>query len=122
MPANQVKLLSLWDDLGIPHKPHKQNFGSTLTIIGISVNLNSLTFTLPKQALEELLQEIEDFAIWSEQKHGASWSLRKWQQLAGWMNWAFNVWPLLKPALNRLYPKIAGKDRPLTKIWVNNAV
>jgi hypothetical protein len=29
---------------------------------------------------------------------------------------------LLKPALNRLYPKIAGKDRPLTKVWVNNAV
>ena len=38
------------------------------------------------------------------------------------MNWAFNVWLLLKPALNQLYPKIAGKDRPLTKIWVNNAV
>ena len=32
------------------------------------------------------------------------------------------MFPLLKPALNRLYPKIAGKDRPLTKIWVNNAV
>jgi hypothetical protein len=38
------------------------------------------------------------------------------------MNWAFNVFPLLRPALNRVYPKIAGKDRPLQKIWVNNAV
>jgi hypothetical protein len=122
MPANQVKLLSLWDDLGVPHQPHKQVFGSRLTIIGISVNPNSLTFTLPKQALDELLQEIEDFAVWSVRKHGASWSLRKWQRLAGWMNWGFNVFPLLKPALNRLYPKIAGKDRSLTKIWVNNAV
>jgi len=58
MPVNQVKLLSLWDELGIPHQPHKQLFGMRLTIIGICVNANSLTFTLPKQALDELLQEI----------------------------------------------------------------
>jgi hypothetical protein len=38
------------------------------------------------------------------------------------MNWSFNIFPLLKPTLNCLYPKITGKDRPLTKIWVNNAV
>lgn len=38
------------------------------------------------------------------------------------MNWGFNVFPLLRPSLNRLYPKIAGKDQPLAKIWVNNAV
>jgi len=115
MPTNQVKLLSLWDELGIPHQPHKQLFGPTLTIIGIYVNPNSLTFTLPKQALDELLQEIEDFSTWSEHKHGASWSLQKWQRLAGWMNWSFNVFPLLKPALNRLYLKIVGKDRPLMR-------
>ena len=122
LPANQVKLLSLWDDLGVPHQPHKQIFSSTLTIIGIYVNMNSLTFTLPKQALDELLQEIEDFAVWSEWKHGASWSLWKRQWLASWMYWGLNIFPLLKPALNRLYPKIAGKDWPLTKIWVNNTV
>jgi hypothetical protein len=122
MPANQVKLLSLWDELGIPHQPHKQLFGTSLTLIGIYVNPNGLIFTLPKQALDELLQEIEDFMFWSENKHGASWLLRRWQRLAGWMNWSFNVFPLLKPVLNRLYPKIVGKDCPLTKIWVNNAI
>ena len=122
MPRNQIKLLSLWDELGIPHQPHKQVFGPTLTIIGIYVNPNSLTFTLPKQALDELLQEIEEFTVWSEKKHGASWSLWKWQRLTGWINWSFNIFPLLKPALNCLYPKIAGKDWPLMKIGVNNAV
>jgi hypothetical protein len=45
-----------------------------LTIIGISINPNSMTFTLPKQALDELLQEIKDFTFWSEQKHSTSWS------------------------------------------------
>ena len=58
---NQVKFLSLWDELGIPHQPHKQLFGTGLTIIGIYVNTNNLTFTLPKQAMDELLQVIEDF-------------------------------------------------------------
>ena len=48
MPMNQVKLLSLWYELGISHQPHKQLFGPTLTIIGIYVNPNSLTFTLPQ--------------------------------------------------------------------------
>ena len=64
--VNQVKLLSLWDELGIPHQPHKQLFGTLLTIIGIYVNPNGLIFALPKQALEELLQEIDNFTFWSE--------------------------------------------------------
>ena len=46
MPRDQVILLSLWDELGIPHKPHKQISGSPLTIIGISVDANELSLTL----------------------------------------------------------------------------
>jgi hypothetical protein len=61
MPRNQVKLLSLWDELGVPHEAHKQLSGGRLTIIGIEVNANSLTFTLPKQGLDDLLQELEEF-------------------------------------------------------------
>ena len=123
MPMSQVKLLSLWDELGIPHQPHKQLFGSMLTVIGININPNNLTFTLPKQALKDLLQEIKDFTVWSEDKCGASWTLHKWQQLAGWFNWSFNIFPLLKPALNHLYSKIQGKtDHQQTKVCVNNAV
>jgi hypothetical protein len=122
MPGNQVKLLSLWDELGIPHKHHKQLWGKKLTIIGIQVDPNSLTFCLPEQALTDLLHELAEFTSWSESKHGASWTLRRWQRLVGWMNWGFNVFLLLCPALNRVYPKITGKDQPLTKIWVNNAV
>jgi hypothetical protein len=34
-PNGQALLLQLWDELGIPHKPHKQVSGSSLTIIGI---------------------------------------------------------------------------------------
>lgn len=119
MPRNQAKLLSLWDELGIPHEPHKQLSGGKLTITGIEINANSLTFTLPAQALDDLLSELKAFTARVVKKRGACWTLRRWQRLAGWMNWSFNVFPMIRPALNNLYPKIAGKDQPLMKIWVN---
>ncbi|KAF9010553.1 hypothetical protein BDQ17DRAFT_1387786 [Cyathus striatus] len=39
MPAKQTALLSLWDDLGIPHEERKQIFGSSITIIGFYQSL-----------------------------------------------------------------------------------
>jgi hypothetical protein len=74
------------------------------------------------QALHNLLEELEAFTARLVKRKGASWTLRCWQRLAGWMNWSFNVFPMICPALNNLYPKIAGKDQPLMKIWVNNEV
>lgn len=62
MPTNQVMLLNLWDHLGIPHKEKKQAFGENLTIIGIDVNANNLTLTLPEQNKLELVALLNDFA------------------------------------------------------------
>jgi len=75
MPANQVKLLSLWDKLGIPHEPHKQVFGNRLMIIGIEVNANSLTLMLPAQRLHDLLQELCKFTAWTTEKRGTTQTL-----------------------------------------------
>ena len=122
MPANQTKLLCLWDDLGIPHKPHKQVFGSPLVIIGIEVNPNLMTLTLPKDATERLLEEL---AIWSSKppsNSSGSFKLKHWERLAGWFNWALNVFPLLRPALNNLYAKMSGKQKKEQRIYINNAV
>ena len=47
MPEQQVKLLCLWDKLGIPHEEQKQTWGAPLTIIGIHVNPNKMTLSLP---------------------------------------------------------------------------
>ena len=122
LPANQTKLLCLWDDLGIPHKPHKQVFGSPLVIIGIEVNPNLMTLTLPKDATERLLEEL---AIWSSKppsNSSGSFKLKHWERLAGWFNWALNVFPLLRPALNNLYAKMSGKQKKEQRIYINNAV
>ena len=61
-PAGQTALLELWDDLGIPHKEKKQIFGSTLTIIGISVDADRLLLTLPSENKKELVDHLRDFA------------------------------------------------------------
>jgi len=57
-PQGQVTLMNLWDKLGIPHKEKKQVFGSPLTIIGISVNANELSFKLSEEAKEKLVKEL----------------------------------------------------------------
>ena len=48
--------------------------------------------------------------------------LQKWQWLAGWINWSFNVFPLLQPCLNNFYPKFQVKTDQMRKIWVNNDI
>ena len=123
MPTNQVKLLTLWDRLGIPHKEKKQLFGPNLTIIGIEVDANNLSLTLPEQNKLELIKTLEDFAR-APEKSGVRHSLKEFQHLAGWFNWALNVYPLLKPALSNVYAKMGHSkpDKPLTKLYVNNSI
>ncbi len=58
-PTPQTKLLRLWDELGIPHKESKQLHGETLPIIGILVDPNALSFSLPLVAREQLTMELE---------------------------------------------------------------
>ena len=61
MPEAQVALLNLWTELGIPFKKKKQVYSALLTIIGINIDPNKLTFTLPEKAKSNLLLQIEDF-------------------------------------------------------------
>ena len=97
-------LLLLWDELGIPHKEKKQLFGSPLTIIGISVDANEMSFTLSEEAREKLIEELR---WWT--RRGGKEKLRRWYQMGGWFNWALNIYPFLKPALNNFYPKLKGR-------------
>ena len=86
---NQYRLLCLCDELGIPHKEKKQVSGALLVIIGIEVDPNSLTFTLPAASHNLLLSKIAKFCQWHAKKLRAkatgssSFPLKKWQCLAG---------------------------------------
>ena len=117
-PTPQTRLLRLWDELGIPHKPSKQIFESTLPIIGIVIDPNELTFTLQDATKQRLQEEIADWT----QKAGVKFRLRRWQQLAGWINWALNVCLMARPCLSNIYQKIMGKQDRSKSLWVNNTV
>ena len=110
-PAKQTHLLQLWDELGIPHDKDKQEFGSTLRIIGLEVDPNAMTVTMDVDARNDLTQLISNFAIASRKR-----TLREFQCIAGHMNWAFNVFPLLKPGLSAIYSKTVGKNQDLATI------
>ena len=116
-PRDRVTLLNLWDELGIPHKPHKQINGSPLPVIGITVDANQLSLTLSDEAREALISELRWWC-----KKGRKEKVRKWYQMGGWMNWAFNVYPRVRPALNNFYPKLKGRRDSTSVIWVNNSI
>ena len=90
MPMSQVKILRLWDKINLLHKEKKQVHGSVLTIIGIEVDTNTLTLSMPPDSLKDLIMAITDFIT-----NRRRFLLKEWQCLAGWMNWSFNVFPLL---------------------------
>ena len=122
-PTNQMTLLKLWHELGIPHKEKKQVFGPNLTIIGIDIDADNLVLSLPLENWKELLDYLKTFSR-SPEKSGIKYSLKDFQHLSGWFNWALNVYPLLKPALSNVYAKMthAKPDKPLTKLYVNNLI
>ncbi|KAJ7856964.1 hypothetical protein B0H14DRAFT_3448166 [Mycena olivaceomarginata] len=115
MPSKEVAVLQLWDQLGIPHSKEKQLRGAVLVIIGFLVDVNEMTVTLPSDAKANLILAVEDFIRSPTRKR----SLHDWQQLAGWINWSFNVFPLLRPALCHVYIKIAQKDRVFATVYIN---
>jgi hypothetical protein len=115
MPVKQVAVLELWDHIGLPHSREKQLWGAVLVIIGFLVDVNELTVTLPTNAKDDLILAVEDFIRSLTRKR----SLHDWQQLVGWINWSFNVYPLLHPALCHVYLKILEKENAFATVYIN---
>ncbi|KAJ3925257.1 MAG: hypothetical protein NXY57DRAFT_907303, partial [Lentinula lateritia] len=118
LPTKQARLLTLWDFLGIPHKEKKQLSGSRLPIIGFEVDPNGMSITLPPQSKEDLVTFVQLFVDSPSRRR----KLGEYQSLAGWMNWSFNVFPLLRPSLSNVYDKMKGKTNANASIYLNEAV
>ncbi|PIL36254.1 hypothetical protein GSI_01916 [Ganoderma sinense ZZ0214-1] len=119
IPRDQARLLRLWDDLGLAHDRPKQEHDLRLAWIGFEIDANSSYATLPENARLKLLAALDDFCGPSR---GRRRTLAEFQSLAGYVNWALNVFPLLRPALSNLYHKIADKHERFATIHVNKAV
>jgi hypothetical protein len=122
LPLHQTHLLQLWDELGIPHKERKQVSGSPLTIIGIEVDPNRMTLTLPEPARTRLLDELHFWTAKPPKSSSGSFKLKHWERMTGWFNWSLNVFPHLRPALNNVYAKMGGKKKRDQRVYINNAI
>ncbi|KAI0352122.1 hypothetical protein OH77DRAFT_1386019, partial [Trametes cingulata] len=120
LPTPQARLLTLWDDLWIPHECPKQLADLALPYIGFHVDPNAMTVTLPADAKATLLRSIRDFATVLPGKRRRT--LAEFQAFAGYANWAFNVFPLLRPSLANLYDKMRGKTSRHAGIYINKAI
>jgi hypothetical protein len=114
LPTKQTKLLQLFDELGIPHDKLKQVHGDYIDIIGFRIDANVMTITMPTDARSELIR-----AIWVFANPRQHWTLRDCQCLAGWINWALNAYPLLRPGLSSLYKKISHGTSPHSRLSIN---
>jgi hypothetical protein len=76
--------------------------------------------SMDEEDRSRLIQQISAFIAVAP--GGTRRTLREFQQLAGWINWSYNVFPLLKPALSNVYAKIGGKSETHAKIFVSKAV
>ncbi len=117
-PTKQAKFLVLLDELGIPHEKRKQLWGAILTVIGFLIDVNEMTVTLPPESKAELVVAIREFIDTPSRRR----TVTEWKQLAGWMNWSLNVFPLLKPGLCNVYEKISGRHEAYKKLYLNEAV
>ena len=118
--AKQVELLKLWDEIGLPHEKSKQEYAPVLRIIGFMVDPNLMRVSMDEEDRTKLIQHVLEFTATAP--GGTRQTLREFQQLAGWINWSFNVFPLLKPALSNVYAKIGGKTQSHAKIFISKAV
>ncbi|KAG1767747.1 hypothetical protein EDD22DRAFT_967670 [Suillus occidentalis] len=117
LPSDMVTLLLLWDELGIPHEERKQIFGCPLPVIGFDVDPNLMKISLKDESKRELVRELKDFARYKSRR-----TLRDFEHIAGTLNWALNVCPLLRPGLSAVYAKTKGKTNSKGALWLNRSV
>jgi hypothetical protein len=116
-PSDQVRLLQLWDEIGLSHEEPKQISRAIVPVIGFDIDPNAMTVTMNTAKKSELIAACESFTT-----SGARKTLHEFQRLQGWINWALNIFPKIQPALCKSYSKIAGKTRPNAPICINNSM
>jgi len=76
-----------------------------------------MTITMSHDVRNELVSAIRTFTNPRQRR-----SLRDFQRLAGWVNWALNVYPLLRPGLLSVYEKMRRGSSHFQKLSINNSI
>jgi len=119
LPLKQAALLTLWDDVGLPHERQKQIFSPVIEIIGFWIDLRDMNITMSTNLKSDLVMAIRKF-IDTTTSHTCA--LVEWQWILSWINWGLKAFPLLCPALQSSYAKITGKSQAHALIYSNRIV
>ena len=92
-------------------------FGPELPIIGFDVDPNAMWVRMSDDSRFKLMLDLREFG-----QHGTRRPLKEFQRIAGYLNWALNVYPLLRPGLTAVYAKTTGKLQQRAPIWVNRDI
>lgn len=117
MPAKQVRLLELWDELGIPHDEEKQLSGPSLRILGYDVDANKMTVKVPDEKKDKVVQLLRSHA-----KEGKPYTVNELQTAAGHVNSAISLYPRLRRGLRVLFDEMAVQKPGTTKLTVTKEV
>ena len=117
MPAKQVRLLKLWDELGIPHDEDKQLSGPSLRILGYDVDANKMTVNVPDEKKEKVVQLLRSHA-----KEGKPYTVKELQSAAGSVNSALSLYPGIRPGLRVLFDEMVKQEPGTSKLIVTKDV
>ena len=117
MPKKQVKLLKLWDEIGIPHDEEKQLSGPSLRILGYDVDANKMTVNVPDEKKEKVVQLLRSHA-----QEGKPYTIKDLQTAVGSVNSTLSLYPQIRPGLRVLFDEMAKQEPGTTKLMVTNDV
>ena len=104
LPKKQVDLLTLWDDLEIPHEIKKQEYGQKLDIIGHTVNIQTSRVLMPDKTKSKILEAMSRFSETGER----SISYGECQTLVGLIGWAATFLPHSQIVASSLREMMSG--------------
>jgi len=111
-PCKQVKLMQLYDYLGLPHAKKKQVFqAGARKSLACTLILQLMTITMPAMARDSLISAIRAFVDTAISRRC---SLLDWQCILGG-SIGVNAFPLLRPALQSAYSKSPEKMSHMLK-------
>ncbi|EJD44846.1 hypothetical protein AURDEDRAFT_166028, partial [Auricularia subglabra TFB-10046 SS5] len=122
LPLKQCRLLTLWDDIGLPHSMEKQVYGSPLRIIGLDIDPNAMTIAYPEDQRVDLIRKIRHFISARSCSDPMTRPLREWQSLLGQASWSLYAYPLLRPGLSAAWAKCANKSGKSWPVILNSTV
>jgi hypothetical protein len=117
LPANQTRLLKLWDELRIPHDEDKQLSGPSLPILGYEVDANAMTVKVPEEKKAKVIKLLRNCA-----HEGKFYTLKDLQSVAGSASNILTLYPRLRPGLRGLFDEIAGREGPNTKLMITKPI